>query len=134
MSGTFATLTPCGQVVFSPAGVIHWCGVPSLIHGVVPPCRCSVARLSLKQSIAPSGTRCTSGCGPVHDGALINRGSHGHRAHARAHQVLSAGRNRSPSMPVGSRLWKTIRTGLSLVAAMVGSQPLRRGDGEAWLQ
>ena len=34
--------------------------------------------------------------------------------------VLSSGRNRSPSAPVGSRLWKTIRTGLSLVAAMIG--------------
>ena len=33
MSGTFSTLTPCGQGVVSPAGVIHWCGVPSLIHG-----------------------------------------------------------------------------------------------------
>src|SRR5512140_2415992 len=50
MSGTLLTLTPCGHMVFSPAGVIHWCGVPSLIHGVLPPCRCSVARLSLKQS------------------------------------------------------------------------------------
>ena len=39
-------LTPCGQLVPSPAGVIHWCGVPSEIHGVMPPCRCSVARFS----------------------------------------------------------------------------------------
>ena len=34
MSGTFWTLTPCGQGVSSPAGVIHWCGVPSLIQHV----------------------------------------------------------------------------------------------------
>ena len=52
MSGTFSTLTPCGQLVVSFSGVIHWCGVPSLIHGVTPPCRCTEARLSAKQ---PSG-------------------------------------------------------------------------------
>ena len=44
MSGTFSTLTPCGYDVVSPAGVIHWCGVPSLIQGVTPPWRWMVAR------------------------------------------------------------------------------------------
>jgi hypothetical protein len=34
--------------------------------------------------------------------------------------VESVGRNRSPSAPVGRRLRKTIRTGLSLLATMVG--------------
>ena len=43
---TLLTLTPCGYAVFSPEGVIHWCGVPSLIHGVMPPWRCNVARFS----------------------------------------------------------------------------------------
>ena len=46
MSGTLLTLTPFGYAVFSPVGVVHWCGVPSLIHGVMPPCRCRVARFS----------------------------------------------------------------------------------------
>ena len=32
----------------------------------------------------------------------------------------SVGRNRSPSAPVGSRLWKMIRTGLSFSAGMTG--------------
>ena len=50
MSGTLSTLTPSGHAVSSPAGVIHWCGVPSEIHGVFPPCRWSVARLSAKHS------------------------------------------------------------------------------------
>ncbi len=44
MSGTFWTLTPLGYWVISFAGVVHWWGVPSLIHGVSPPCRCRVAR------------------------------------------------------------------------------------------
>ena len=35
-------------------------------------------------------------------------------------RLVSTGRNRSPSSPVGRRLWNTIRTGLSLVAAIVG--------------
>ena len=34
--------------------------------------------------------------------------------------VVSTGMNRSPSMPVGSRLRNLIRTGLSLLATMVG--------------
>ena len=48
MSGTFDTLTPCGQ------GVLAGRGDP-LVGGAVgdprrvPPCRCRVARLSLKQ-------------------------------------------------------------------------------------
>ena len=44
MSGTFCVLTPFLSVAVSPAGVIHWWGVPSLIHGVKPPWRWSVAR------------------------------------------------------------------------------------------
>ena len=35
-------------------------------------------------------------------------------------RVVSTGRNRSPSTPVGSRLRNTIRTGLSFVATMPG--------------
>src|ERR1700746_2568841 len=42
MSGTGCVLTPFRGV--SSSGVVHWCGVPSLIHGVAPPCKCSVAR------------------------------------------------------------------------------------------
>jgi len=37
MSGTFWVLTPLFSVVDSPAGTAHWCAVPSLIHGVLPP-------------------------------------------------------------------------------------------------
>ena len=37
MSGTFWTLTPRGYGVVSFAGVIHWCGVPSLIQTVLLP-------------------------------------------------------------------------------------------------
>ena len=44
MSGTFCLLTPDAYEVVSPAGVIHWLGVPSLIHGVAPPCRWTTAR------------------------------------------------------------------------------------------
>ncbi len=44
MSGTFALLTPVVYEVVSPAGVIHWLGVPSLIHGVAPPCRWTTVR------------------------------------------------------------------------------------------
>ena len=50
MSGTLETLTPSGYAVVSPAGVIHWCVVPSLIHGVTPPWRWSVARFCVKQA------------------------------------------------------------------------------------
>ena len=121
MSGTSRTLTPCGHVVFSPAGVIHWCGVPSLIHGVVPPCRCSVARFCLKQLMfwgvsVQSGLRTVSITVPLSTGAgaVIEGPS------PEPIRVLSTGRKRSPAEPVGSRLWKTMRTGLSLVAAMVG--------------
>ena len=34
MSGTGCVLGPFMGV--SPSGVVHWCGVPSLIHGVTP--------------------------------------------------------------------------------------------------
>ena len=118
MSGTSRTLTPCGQSVFSPAGVIHWCGVPSLIHGVMPPCRCRVARLSLKQPVLPSvhaGLRTSSVTVASFFGAGIVMGPM-----PEPMPVLSTGRNRSPSAPLGSRLRNTTRTGRSLVAAIIG--------------
>ena len=34
--------------------------------------------------------------------------------------VVSTGRNRLPSTPVGRKLWNTMRTARSLVAAMIG--------------
>ena len=120
MSGTFSTLTPCGQSVVSPAGVIHWCAVPSLIQGVVPPCRWSVARLSVKQLSGfgyslHAGLRIASMTVPSSVGSGMSIGSMPEPI-----SEESVGRNRSPSEPVGSRLWNTIRTGLFLVAAIVG--------------
>ena len=99
MSGTFSTLTPCGQGVVSPAGVIHWCGVPSLIHGVMPPCRCRVARLSLKQLVASFGySRAHRVADLVHDGAVVHRRpTWPCGPMPEPIRVVSTGRNRSPS-------------------------------------
>ena len=120
MSGTFCTLTPCGHGVSSPAGVIHWCGVPSLIHGVMPPCKCRVARLSLKQAAGfglceHSWFRTPSVTVPSSAGGVMVMGTM-----PAPIIVESVGRNRSPLAPVGSRLRKTMRTGRSLVALMNG--------------
>ena len=120
MSGTFFTSTPSGHGVSSLAGVIHWCGVPSLIHGVVPPWRCKVARLSLKQFLflgasVQTGLRTPSMTVPWSTGAGAAIGPM-----PEPMMLLSTGKKRSPSAPVGSRLRKTMRTGLSLVAAIVG--------------
>ncbi len=52
------------------AGVIHWCGVPSLIQGEMPPCRCRVARFSVKQ---PTGFRLVAGSIWPHMGSLAGR-------------------------------------------------------------
>src|SRR5665811_736441 len=106
MSGTFWTLTPCGHMVVSPAGVIHWCGVPSLIHGVVPPCRCRVARLSVQHiaglipDVVHSGFRTPSRTVPLLVGAGMSIGPMPEPI-----RLESVGRNRSPAAPVGRRLW-----------------------------
>src|SRR5512146_2775537 len=104
MSGTFLTLTPSGHMVSSPAGVIHWCGVPSEIHGVLPPCRCRVARLSLKhifdlEASLHIGLRTASITEPSSTGSAIAMGP-------MPEPIIeeSVGRNRSPPAPVGSRL------------------------------
>ena len=120
MSGTSCTATPCGHAVVSLAGVIHWCGVPSLIHGVVPPWRWRVARLSLKQLVdlgdsLQTGLRTPSMTVPASTGSGSAMGPM-----PEPMRVLSTGRKRSPSAPVGRRLRKTTRTGLFLVAASVG--------------
>ncbi len=120
MSGTSLTLTPCGHAVSSSAGVIHWCGVPSEIHGVMPPCRWSVARFCLKQSgswglSVQVGLRTSSRTVPLLTGGVMATGPS-----PEPMRVVSTGRKRLPSTPVGSRLWKVMRTGLFLVAAMVG--------------
>ena len=114
MSGTAVTLTPFGYEVFSPAGVIHWCGVPSLIQGEMPPCRCSVARFSAKQpaglgiiphiGLSGSGSGIPASSGPIPEPMT----------------VVSTGMKRFPATPVGRRLRKRIRTGRSFVAAMSG--------------
>ncbi|GAO04623.1 hypothetical protein PSR1_03518 [Anaeromyxobacter sp. PSR-1] len=114
MSGTFITLTPFGYEVESPAGVIHWCGVPSLIHGVMPPWRCSVARFSAKQPIGFGvmphiGLRGSGSAMPPMSGPM-----------PAPITVVSTGRNRSPPWPVGSRFRNRMRTGRSLVARMAG--------------
>ena len=127
MSGTLRTLTPWGHGVSSPAGVIHWCGVPSLIHGVVPPCRCSVARLSLKHMVlfgslaVHSGLRTPSITLDSSTGSDMAIGPM-----PEPMPVLSVGRKRSPAAPLGRRLRKTIRTGRSFWAAMTG--PNHWGD------
>ena len=53
MSGTFWKLKPLEKPTAAgcpspPGGVIHCMVVPSEIHGVMPPCRCRVARFSVK--------------------------------------------------------------------------------------
>jgi hypothetical protein len=114
MSGTLLTLTPFGYGVLSSAGVIHWCGVPSLIQGEMPPCRWSVARFSAKQPAGfgsfPHIGFCGSIsaippiCGPMPEPIT----------------VVSTGRNRFPPVPVGKRFRNRIRTGLSFVAEIAG--------------
>src|SRR3990172_2627372 len=104
MSGTLTTLTPSGHGVLWLGGVIHWCGVPSLIHGELPPCRCSVARLSLKQPFAfgyslHGWLRTSSITVPSFIGSIMSIGPMPDPM-----MVESTGRNRSPSTPAGSRL------------------------------
>ena len=71
----------------------------------MPPCRCSVARLSLKQLSASSGTRVHIGLRtssmtvPSSTGSVMAIGPM-----PEPMIVESTGRNRSPSAPVGSRL------------------------------
>ena len=113
----------------SPAGVVHWCGVPSLIHGVMPPWRWSVARFSEKQVLsltsAPHvGFRTASMTVPlpsISTGTLVTGSSSTMLGPMpEPMSVVSVGRKRLPSAPVGSRLRKVIRTGRSLVATIVG--------------
>ena len=47
--------------------------------------------------------------------------------------VVSTGRNRFPSAPVGRKLWKTMRTGRSLVAAMIGPRYCGGVTAKTWL-
>src|SRR5664280_262044 len=98
MSGTFETLTPFGYGVFSPAGVIHWYGVPSLIHGVAPPWRWSVARFC------------------VYDAQVVAVGSHGAPAAVSGPipapmSDVSTGMKRLPATPVGRKFVNLTRTG-----------------------
>ena len=128
MSGTFCTLTPLGYGVFSPAGVIHWCGVPSLIQGVWPPCRWRVARFSGEHA-AGLGLSPHMGLRRRRDGTLIRGHRHRHTVRVQGHHagpgpepmiVVSTGRNRFPPAPVGNRFRKRTRTGRSFVATIVG--------------
>ena len=73
--------------MFSPAGVIHWCGVPSLIHGVMPPCRCRVARFSVKQSVGLGVSPHIGLRTPSSDGALVRRHVHRHAVRVEHHHV-----------------------------------------------
>ena len=58
---------------------------------------------------------------PVHHGALVDRDRGGPWGPCRSPSACCrSGRKRSPSAPVGSRLRKTMRTGLFLVATIVG--------------
>ena len=101
--------------------MIHWCGVPSLIHGRGAAVQVQRGPVVLEAVGVLGSLGAHRVADLVHDGAAVDR----RRACAigpmpEPIRVLSIGRKRSPSAPVGSRLRKTMRTGLSLVAAMIG--------------
>src|SRR5664279_4661862 len=102
MSGTLKTLTPLGYGVPSPAGVIHWYGVPSLIHGVAPPWRWTDARFCVYEAqVAPTAV-----------------GSHGWPVLVNGPMPapmsdVSTGMKRLPGVPVGRKFVNLTRTGVA---------------------
>ena len=121
MSGTFWASWPLGHDVLSLAGVIHWCGVPSEIHGVRPPWRCSTARFCWKQDgscgvSVHTGLRTSSSTVPWSTGSIMPAIG----PMPEPIIVVSVGRKRLPAPPVGSRLWRATRTGTFFCATMNG--------------